>query len=239
MSAAAARPLAAQGDPHRRALIGKVKVAQKQLQLDDDTYRAILLEETGEMSAADCTSAQLTRVVERFKDRGWKAMPKSAAGKASRRRPADSPMARKARAMWVSLHQLGAIDNPAEAALEAFACRQLKCTAMAWADQTRCYSLLEALKAMAERHGWSQDVPASAGANGKIKALKLQLVDAIVGKLKAAGIVPAGWNIVTTAWRLCGIGDGMPRLLETSELELIAKALGEKLREAKSKGAIV
>lgn len=232
-------PLAAQGDPRHRALLGKVHVAKKMLGLTDDDYRAILLEETGHLSAKDCSAAQLTRVVERFKKRGFADKPKSPAGKAAQRRPADSPMAKKARAMWISLHQLGAIDNPAEPALEAFARGQLKCTAMQWADQSQAYKLIEALKAMAERHGWSQKVDADWAAGQKFYALKLHLVDAIMNKLKAAKIVPAGWNITVTAHRLCGIGDGMPRLWTVLELERIAAGLGAKLNEAKSKGVAI
>ena len=48
-------------DPRRRAMIGKVKIAQKELGLDEDTYRALLSRVVGRSSAADCTEAQLAR----------------------------------------------------------------------------------------------------------------------------------------------------------------------------------
>jgi phage gp16-like protein len=133
----------------RRAAIAKVKIAQKELGLDDDTYRDVLEAVTGKRSAADCTDAQLARVLEHFASKGFKA-------KSSTKGAADHPAAKKARALWISLHQLGAVRDPSERALEAFARRQLGCARLQWADQGLTYKLIEALKAMAERSGWSQ-----------------------------------------------------------------------------------
>ena len=48
--------------------------------------------------------------------------------------------------------------NRSESALEAFAARQLHVDRLQWADQAQVYKLIEALKAMAERAGWSQDL---------------------------------------------------------------------------------
>ena len=68
------------------------------------------------------------------------------------KKAATHPMARKARALWISLHHLGVVQNPAEEALEAFARRQLKCERLSWANQRDAHKLIEALKAMAQRH---------------------------------------------------------------------------------------
>lgn len=222
-------------DPHRRALIAKVKIAQKELGLDEDTYRGVLLEVTGRLSAADCTDAQLGKLVEHFRQHGFK--PKSAR-KPGMARLADHPSARKARAMWISLYNLGAIDNASEQALEAFARRQLDVAALQWANQTQCYKLIEALKAIAERHGWPQRadyVPAIHAHH----ALKYALVEAIVAKLKSTDLAHSGWSIAETAYRLCGIGDGVHGIFESSDLDQIARSLGAKLRAfaPASKGA--
>src|SRR3546814_16890334 len=53
---------------------------------------------------------------------------------------------------------LGVVRDPSESALEAFAARQLNVEQLQWADQGRVYKLIEALKAMAERAGWSQNL---------------------------------------------------------------------------------
>lgn len=154
------------GDQVRRAMIGKVKIAQKELQLDDGAYRAMLHRITGETSAADCTVQQLGLVLDEMKAKGWtpkfvsrddKQAPRAKAGMApTSRRPAQSPMAKKARAMWISLHQLGVVRDPSEAALESFGRRQLGVDRLQWADEGQAFRLIEALKAMAERAGWSQ-----------------------------------------------------------------------------------
>lgn len=214
-------------DPQRRVLIGKVHVAKKALALNDDDYRAVLFQVTGEMSSADCSSAQLVQLVEHFKTKGFKPVPGKNRG--TGRRPADHPSARKARAMWISLHQLGAIDNPSEKALEAFAARQLKVEALQWANQAQCYKLIEALKAIAERHGWNQHLTVA-----KINhhfALKRRLAEAILVKLKDKGIAHESWSLAQAAYRLCGLGDGIDRHLDTSELEQIAAGLAQKLRQ--------
>ena len=151
MTAVAARPATFDRSAQsRRSMLAKIHIARKQLAMDEDDYRQLLFEETGHASAGDCSEAQLSRVIERLKKLGFKPLPK--AGK----KAATHPMARKARALWISLHHLNVVQNPAEEALEAFARRQLGCTKLNWANQREAYKLIEALKAMALRHGWRQ-----------------------------------------------------------------------------------
>ncbi|MGZ8362461.1 MAG: gp16 family protein [Caulobacteraceae bacterium] len=167
------------GQAQRRLMIAKVKIAQKDLGLDDGDYRAVLQRLTGKTSAADCSQQQLGVVLDHFKAQGW--APRKAgghshrqAGKTPFRRPADHPFAKKARAMWISLAQLGVVRDASEHALEAFARRQLKVERMQWADQGLGYKLIEALKAIAERHGWSQDL-AGVPPGGQVRVLKERL----------------------------------------------------------------
>lgn len=217
--------------PHRRAMIAKVHLASKQLGLDEDTYRSVLFQVTGQMSAADCSEAELTELVEHFKARGFKARP---AKKPGQRTAADHLPARKARALWISLYHLGAIDNSSEQALEAFARRQLKVDALQWADQAQCYKLIEALKAMAERHGWRQGgLPPTMNGNAKLRALKLRLCEAIWRKLVDKAFVPENWLIEDAAFRLCGITSAVGGCLswDLQQLDAVAAALGRKLRE--------
>ncbi|WEK38661.1 MAG: regulatory protein GemA [Candidatus Brevundimonas colombiensis] len=143
-----------------RAAIAKVKIAAKELGLDDDTYRAMLARITGQSSAAHCSEAQLARVLDEMKAKGWKPriVQGGRKGPRSKVQPAQSRMAKKARAMWISLHQLGAVRDPRESALEAFGRRQLGVDKLVWADEGQAYRLIEALKAMAERAGWGQDL---------------------------------------------------------------------------------
>lgn len=145
-----------------RAMIAKVHIAAKDLALTDDTRRALMNRVVGKESCAAMSPAELDKVLGEFKRLGWrpkvKAGGKAATAKPGRRPVADSPVARKARALWISLHRLGVIKNGSEKALEAFARRQLKVDALAWMTDGEGFRLIEALKAMAERAGWSQDV---------------------------------------------------------------------------------
>lgn len=172
----------------RRAAVVKVQIARRDLGLDDDTYRSILERLTGRTSSSSCSDAELGRVLDEFKAKGWK--PKVLAGgkpaKAPRSvaaRPADHPSARKARSLWISLWNLGEVRDSSEPALEAFARRQLGVERLQWADQGLTYKLIEALKGMAERAGWSQDISGYAKGTDLVKVLKVNLVRAQTTRL--------------------------------------------------------
>ncbi len=224
-------------NPRRRALLAKVHIAPKQLRMDDDSYRAVLLRETGQISASQCTEAQLETLVKAFERLGFRAVAAARPGGRSGSKPgaarrADHPVARKARAMWISLGYLCAIDDPKEGALEAFAKRQLGCSTLQWANQAQGDRLIEALKAIAERHGWEQSL-AGIGKAHHVHALKVRLAQAILAKLKRAAIVPAEWSLAVAALKLCGIGaqdDGFEPVFATEQLDLVNASLGAKLR---------
>ncbi|AJP73149.1 gp16 family protein [Sphingomonas hengshuiensis] len=205
--------------PLRNKLIGKVKIAQKDLKLSDEDYRAVLVEVTGKRSARECSEGQLVAVIERFKARGWvQAAPKGRAGKT---RPADHAVAAKARALWISLYHLGAIDDPSEAALEKMARKMLKCERMQWADQSQGYKLIEALKAMGAREGWHMDL-SGVPTEDQTKALKRWLIRAIRMKLEKLGV-----GVATTALA-CNV-EATP-----AELDEAASELGKLLRAARA-----
>lgn len=216
----------------RRSLIGKVHVAKAQLGLDEDTYRGVLLRTTGQTSAAQCTEMQLIAAIEDFKRLGFKDQAK--AGPRSVKR-ADHPSARKARSLWISLHQLGAVKNASEHALEAFAARQLGTAKLQWANQSQCYRLIEALKAIAERAGWSQDMTNVRRGN-HATVLKRRLVECLFDKLVAADFAPKEWGVVRAAKEFAGIDMPGVVLASSSELELTAQAFARVLRQAEAAG---
>lgn len=178
---------AARVDTGRRAMLAKVHLAKKELGLADDVYRPLLERVTGFTSSSACTDAQLGRVLDEFKRLGWTprqagANPKKDRAPHPTSRAADHPSAKKARALWISLHQLGVVRDPSERALEAFAARQLGVERLQWADQGLTYKLIEALKAMAERGGWAQC--------DSLQELKARLVEAQWRVLVGLGVVP-------------------------------------------------
>jgi phage gp16-like protein len=190
----AARKAAFAPDPARRAALAKVHLAAKELGLEKEDYRAVLSRITGKSSAAEMSFSELQAVLDEMGRLGWSGR-KIGPVSMPRARPADHPSARKARALWISLWQLGAIESASEASLEAFARRQLKCERMQWADQAASYKLIEALKAIAARHGWEvRDV----NAGWQVQSL----IEAQVAKLRAADPATPGaearWG---TLWR--------------------------------------
>lgn len=212
-------------NPHRRAMLAKIHIAKKDLQLSQDDYEAVLLRVAGVASAAECNDRQLDEVLKDFERRGFSSKARSSGPK-----PADHPVALKARAMWISLYHLGAIHNSSDTALEAFARRQLQVERLQWANQAQGYKLIEALKAIAERHGWSQSLEDVRPVAAPV-VLKRRLVEALLGKLWEAGLVPATWDVSRAARELAGLDLESLLFASASELEGVAKAFGATLRD--------
>ncbi|WP_242095476.1 regulatory protein GemA [Sphingomonas sp. CROZ-RG-20F-R02-07] len=224
MKAAAAPARFDRADQHRRSMLAKVHIAKKTLGLTDDDYRAVMLRVTGRVSAGDCSSVELDKLLKEFETKGFSA--KARTGPA---RPADHPAAKKARALWISLYHLGAIDDPSEHALETIARRMLRIDRLQWANQALAYKLIEALKAIGDRHGWNQSIEGVAVRNVPV-VLRRRLVETIMGKLKAEAIIPADWSLTRAAYDLGGIRFEGLMLAGVEDLDLVAQALGAKLR---------
>lgn len=226
-------------NPAGRAMIAKLHIARKDLGLSEDDYRAVLLRETGKSSAGDMTLAELDKALAAFVAQGWKPGPSRKgsgsdlkAGRVARAaRPADHPSARKARAMWVSLWNLGAVKNPAEAALEAFAARQLGVERMQWADQAKCYKLIEALKAMAERAGWLQG-PAVDKLEPTTELLMRRLIGRQCSILIDAGERASPGQIVAGC-KANWLGESWCHLPLAAQYRVAAE-LGERVREVRA-----
>lgn len=187
---------------HRRSMIAKINIGRQQLNLVEDDYRQMLFDATGETSLRQCDEGQLNRMLQLLKSKGFRPMPK---GRGGSPRPAQHPMARKARALWISLYQLGVVRNSSEVALEAFAKRQLGCEKLVWARQSDGNKLIEALKAMGEKKGWRMR-DAKTGKPYGPEALKGSLCHAILKRLKALGVARMDWGLHDAAWKLCGSG---------------------------------
>lgn len=204
----------------RHAMLAKIHLAAKELALDEDARRDVIERVTGgHRSAGDCSDAQLDAVLAEFKRLGWRPKPAARArtgtAPVSRRKAATHPVALKARAMWISLWHLGVVRSSTEASLEAFAKRQLGVDRLQWADQAQGYRLIEALKAMAERAGWSQDL-SLIKPDRQVWTLKARLHNAQLRRLEEP---PA---------RLQGVSEG--------ELDKMIAAAGELVRASLAAG---
>lgn len=196
---------------NRKSLLAKVHMGAKDLGLDDDTRRDLLERVTGHRSAGDCDDAALVSVLNEYRRQGWKpATPQQQmARNITRHAQANHPVAKKARALWISLHQLGVVRDPSEKALEAFGKRQLKVDRLHWADQAQAEPLIRALKTMAQRAGWSQDL-AGIKPKRQVWSLKARLVNAQLDTLGRPSMM--------------GIGK-----LSEAELDATAKALAKEI----------
>ncbi len=149
-----AKKLEAQANAIERKnkLVAKVKIAQKQLQLDDDTYRDLLERVTGKRSAAKLTLIELDIVLEEMKSKGFKATRSNRAGT---RPQSDDAQSRLIRSLWIQLHEAGKVRDPSEKALVNFAKGQFKTTegieALQWLDSWQKSRLIESLKKWLDR----------------------------------------------------------------------------------------
>lgn len=198
----------------RRGLLALIHLGKKQVGLCDDDYRALLVRVVNQSSAKDCSIRELEAIVAELKRLGFKPFK----GK-SRRKRADNAIARKARALWIGLHALGAVRDSSEAALEAFAKRQIGVSRLQWADQSHSAPLIEALKDMAERQGWEQKVPRHSTVGARALLLNRRLVTLLSKRLIELGKFVPAFD---------------PDALDLTELHDATRLLGERLREAKA-----
>ena len=129
-----------------RALLAKVHIAKKELDLAEESYRAILTRVTGEESSKDCTEAQLQALLDEFRRLGWKPKAGHRGGTGF-----DKPHVRKIYALWREAGIVGAVDNASKEALRAFVERQTVKSAPEFCSSGDANRVTEALKAMIRR----------------------------------------------------------------------------------------
>ena len=137
---------------NRQRLIRLIHVAKRDLQMADDTYRDILQRIGKKASSADLTIPELEKVLEHLKRSGFKVRSKVKPAKATPSRPlAQDSESKKIRALWLFLHELGALQNPSEEALAAYVKRITKVDALQWINGYQAETLIESMKKWAMR----------------------------------------------------------------------------------------
>lgn len=143
-------------DDIRQKLIRLIHVARRDLSMDEDSYRAILLRIGKKASSADLTIPELERVLEHMKHSGFKvrskskSTPKAGQTKSPRALAVDSE-SKKIRALWLFLNELGAVKNPSEEALAAYVKRIAGVDALQWVSGEQAERLIETMKKWAMR----------------------------------------------------------------------------------------
>lgn len=156
----------------KRREIQFIHIAKQQLGMDDDTYRAMLLSVAGVSSSTELDIRGRKQVLDHLKTCGFKVRSTGKATGASKAKPsrplASDPESRKIRALWIMLHELGAVRNPAEEALASYVKRLTKVDALQWIDGHQSEVVIESLKKWAMRF-----LPA------KVESLAKQCAEAI------------------------------------------------------------
>ncbi len=101
-----------------RALQRMIHVGCKQLGIDAETRHDLQLVATGKASMADMTEAELQKMVEALRERGFKTGFKG--GQKSRRGQAPRADLRFVHVLWGKLGQAGELKKPGREGLNAF-----------------------------------------------------------------------------------------------------------------------
>ncbi|MCA1971810.1 MAG: regulatory protein GemA [Caenispirillum sp.] len=197
-------------------MLAKVAIGRKALGWHEDTYRDTLEARYGVRSGSQLTERQLVDLLEHMKASGFKPAPPKRAGT---RRPAEDPEGRKIRALWLSLWNLGVVQDPSEDALASFVRRQTKVEALQWLTPAQTWQVIEALKKWAERDGkvvWDDAVnPAKCVALAQVRKLKVR------GRF-------VGLDLATVAYQLIGV-PGLA-FMGTDEWNRLVGELGKMVR---------
>lgn len=140
----------------KKKLIQLIHVAKSKLQLDDDTYRAVLEGCTGKTSTKQMTAAQLQAVLNRFKELGFNIQHSH---KTKATHIADDAQSRMIRHLWLTLYNAGEIRNPSEFALHKFVERHTGVSAVQWLSTDNASKIIEHLKQWCQRKGIELNKP--------------------------------------------------------------------------------
>ena len=134
-----------QNNTHRQ-LIGKIHIAKKDLGLDDEAYRGLLVSVTGKDSSAIMTDRELAKVVEELKSKGWKPLhPKTEKQKSA------APSIKKIYALWGVLQEKGMVKSRDAASLNRFQAKYTKKDKVKDLSWQEAQKVIEILKKIIER----------------------------------------------------------------------------------------
>lgn len=130
----------------RDSLLAQIHIARKELGMDEDTYRSVLLRVTRKPSSAAMSPAERRKVIAEFKRLGFK--PKSSFGQ---RPKSDKPYVRKVFALWGELKRKGIWRDPSPHSLRHFVKNMTDCDDPEWLTYPQASRVIEALKRMGDR----------------------------------------------------------------------------------------
>jgi phage gp16-like protein len=149
----------------RQKRIRLLHVARRELGMDEETWHAACRQVTKKASSKDMTLLELDKMVLHLKNKGFKVRHKTGKSRThpeGKSRPLSGAAERhgiarvasehaKIRALWLFLHELGEVKNPAEEALYAYVKRIAHVDSLHFVDSVRAARLIETLKKWAMR----------------------------------------------------------------------------------------
>lgn len=143
----------------RHKLIAQIHIARKQLGMDEDTYRQSLQGVAGSASCSAMSVPQLRKVLDSFKQRGFKNRRGRTHSPSSRHLPPDQKTQQdKLRALWIDAHKAGLITDGTETALCHWAGRMTKknhdgvpVESIDWLSGSELNDLIKSLRRWIER----------------------------------------------------------------------------------------
>lgn len=207
---------------------------------EEDSWRDFLAATTGKRSLRAMDGRELGRVLDALHDRGAPGGFERVGGRV---RLADSPQARRARALWIDLHELAQIDDPSEKALGHFVKRQTGRDALRFCTAADMGKVIEALDSWCRRAGLdASDERVRVVAAGILdqpdwrqRAFNALLMRAQWDALIALGVMKTGLHAKLITW--CankGHHCQHPVFLAAGEQRHCIRELGKWLRRAKS-----
>ncbi|MGP8484701.1 gp16 family protein [Paraburkholderia fungorum] len=127
--------------------LAQIHIAIKQIGMSEDDHRALLSSVCGVTSAGELDDAGRRAYLAHLKKLGFKPVRR-----AGERTQADDAQSRKIRAIWLTLHALGAVRNPSESALAAYVQRTTRVAALQWLNARQTETVIESLKKWAMRY---------------------------------------------------------------------------------------
>lgn len=137
----------------KQRLIRLVHVAKNQLMMDDGEYRALLANlSCGKTSSTKLSVEELELAVKAMKMRGFVLTTRAQAATGKKDLPVPTPhrtmegQVKKIRALWLELHEMGAVRSASELSLSRFVKRMTGIDYQGWLGTDDAVRVIEHLK---------------------------------------------------------------------------------------------
>lgn len=132
-------------------LLKLVQIGKRELQMDDEAYRNLLEEVTGQRSSRGLPDFKLSMVIDRMKSLGF--VPRQQSQPQTNPRRYRSSEAPKILAIWITMFKQGFVRNGSDQALDAYVKRMTSqinggsgVAKLEWAKSEQAVYVLESLK---------------------------------------------------------------------------------------------